>query len=154
VNKAHQSNPTAGNTTCDYLLKTHRLVFDLPSAIKNKAVRLQAPPSRFYLGARSGCAVHVPHSAFDFTTTFNTSCIPLTDLLVLNAFDVVSPIALVEVASEFAIGKTGTALDDLSERGHTRYQVNKHTVLVGALLAIRTSGQLSDGYGIDSFKRL
>jgi len=45
-----------------------------------------------------------PHSAFDFTTTCNS------DLLVLNAFDDVSPIALVEVTSEFVIGKTGTAL--------------------------------------------
>ena len=72
----------------------------------------------------------------------------------LNAFDEVSPIAPVEVAREFVIGNTGTALADSSERGYTSYQLTKHTVLVAALLAIRTSGQLSDGYGIGSFKRL
>jgi hypothetical protein len=32
--------------------------------------------------------------------------------------------------------------------------VNEHTALVGALLAIRAAGQLSDGYDHDSFKRL
>jgi hypothetical protein len=89
-----------------------------------------------------------PHTAFDFTTTCNS------DLLVLNAFDEVSPIAPVEVAREFVIGNTGTALADSSERGYTSYQLTKHTVLVAALLAIRTSGPLSGGYGIDSFKRL
>jgi hypothetical protein len=34
------------------------------------------------------------------------------------------------------------------------YQVNEHTALVGALLAIRATGQLSGGYDHDSFKRL
>jgi hypothetical protein len=73
----------------------------------------------------------------------------------LNAFDDdVRAIAFVQVASEFVIGKTSTALVDLSVRGRTPYQVNEHTALVGALLAIRATGQLSDGYDHDSFKRL
>jgi hypothetical protein len=50
--------------------------------------------------------------------------------------------------------KTSTALVDLNERRHTPHQVNEHTALVGALLAICAAGQLSDGYDHDSFKRL
>jgi hypothetical protein len=96
-----------------------------------------------------------PFSNFEFATSFDKNCAPPGDLLALSAFDDDVPaIAFVPVANEFVIGKTSTVLVDLSERGHTRYQVNEHTALVGALLAIRAAGQLSGGYDHDSFKRL
>jgi hypothetical protein len=96
-----------------------------------------------------------PLSNSEFATSFDKNCAPLGDLLALNAFDDDVPAIEFElVADEFVIGKTSTALVDLSERGLTRYQVNEHTALVGSLLADRTPGQLSGGYDHDSFKRL
>jgi hypothetical protein len=96
-----------------------------------------------------------PLSNSEFATSFDKNCAPPGDLLVLNAFDDDVPaIAFVAVANKFVIGKTSTALVDLSERGHTRYQVNEHTALVDALLADRAPGQLSGGYDHGSFKRL
>jgi hypothetical protein len=84
-------------------------------------------------------------------TSFDKNPTTLGDLLVLNALDDdVLPIAFEQVAGALVIGKTSTALDDSSERGHTRYQVKEHTAHVGALLASRTSGQLSGGYDQDS----
>jgi hypothetical protein len=97
-------------------------------------------------------------SNYELATSFDKNPPALGDLLVLNTLDDdVGTIAFVEVASEFVIGKTGTALADSSERGHTPYLPGEQThrpCLVGALLASRTSGQLSDGYDHDSFKRL
>jgi hypothetical protein len=140
----HLVDTTPVDTTAYHLVDTTQ-----PASKKQRV----APPTEghfLYLPGGYGPL----SSPYDFATTFNTNCIPLPDLLMPNAFDDVIAIAFVEVASEFVIGKTGTALADPSERGHTPYQVKKHTALVGALLASRTSGKLSAGYDNGSFNRL
>jgi hypothetical protein len=90
----------------------------------------------------------------EFRTVFN--CAPHGDGMAFNAIDLDGDIIafVPSVEGKFVIGKTCTALVDLGERGHTSYQVAKHTAAVGALLANRVPGQLSGGYDHGSFNRL